>query len=278
MITLCLWLWGSQSGPPGRWDSFFKFDTEMVVRLADQIRKNLHVPHEIVVVTDRPADAFPSWMRHVDLVEHFGDMREMGGCWLRLKAFKPGMSDVLGKRVAWLDLDSVVTGDVTPIFDRPEPCVLYKSDSVSGQPWNGSLILFSPDDPANQRVWGEFDPKTCHAITREQKFRGTDQSWLAHIYGWGAPHWSWKDGVFYYNLGVGRRLPESARLIVFPGRNKPSDPGVRLRSPWLRELWPLPGESRPDVGPWPVRGPAPTKLKTLQDARRAARLAARATP
>ena len=32
-------LWGDKSGPPGRWDSFFKFDVEMVTRLADQLRR-----------------------------------------------------------------------------------------------------------------------------------------------------------------------------------------------------------------------------------------------
>lgn len=252
MLSVVLWLWGTGSGAPGKWDSVCTFDVEMVERMAAQVHANLRLPHEVVVVTDRPASAFSSQVRHVDLMEHFGDLRPMGGCWLRLKAFKPGMSAVLGRRVAWIDLDSVVAGDLTPLFRREDPVVLYRSDSVQGQPWNGSLILFSPDDPHNGRVWAEFDPATAHQVTRqaaEGKFRGTDQAWLAHVYGSGQPHWDWRDGVLYYGLHCGRTLPQHARLVTFPGRAKPTDHLVRLRSPWLADLWPEAGKML-DVRPW----------------------------
>ena len=154
--------------------------------------------------------------------------------------------------------------------------MLYKSDSVGASRGTVAhpVLARRSGEPA---CWGEFDPKTCHAITREQKFPWHRPELAgAHL---------WLERAALVMEGRGLLQPrrrtasaENARVVVMPGRNKPAtDPGVRLRSPWLRDLWPLPGEDRPDVGPWPVRGPikAGTRLKTLQDARRAARLAAR---
>lgn len=276
-ITVILWLWGTNSGPGHRWDSFFKFDADMLVRMADAIRRNLHIPHRIVAATDLPKSALPEWVEHLDIKEHFGDLRQLGGCWLRLKAFAPELRPLLGGRVAWIDLDAVVTGDLTPILNRPEDIVLYRSDSVAGQTWNGSMVLFSPEKC--HHVWNNYDPKAAHKLTRDQGFRGTDQSWLAYCYGPDTPHWTWQDGVYYYNLGVGRNLPPNAKLVLFPGRNKPNDPVVRYRSPWLRDLWPMAGE-RVSVPSWNIDGApvsAPAKRKrTMHDIRREHRLAAKA--
>lgn len=266
---MVLWLWGSRSGPSHKWDNFFLFDPSMLIRMAHAVRNNLRIPHRIVAITDLPKSVFPDWIEHVDLVEHFGDIRQLGGCWLRLKAFSPELKPVLGERVAWIDLDAVVTGDLTPLFDRPEDIVLYRSDSVTGQPWNGSLVLFSPE--RCRHVWQSYDPQAAHALTRERGYRGTDQAWLAYCYpDHATPHWTREDGVYYYNLGVGRILPPNARIVLFPGRNKPSDPVVRRRSPWLPELWPLAGEVA-DTPSWGVDGTQLKPLKrkrTLHDIRR----------
>ena len=99
------------------------------MRLAAQLRANLRLAHRLTVVTDLPAHAFCSELEHLDLATHFGELRRFGGCWLRLKCFAPELEPVLGPRWAWIDLDSLVVGAMDPLLDRPEPLVLYRSDS-----------------------------------------------------------------------------------------------------------------------------------------------------
>ncbi len=76
---------------------------------------------------------------------------------------------------------------------------------------------------------------------------------------------------------AGRYLPEHSRLFVFPGLAKPDSYKVRRVSPWIKALWPLPGDDEfdPTVTPWPVTPsvePAkPGRFKSLMKQRREAR-------
>ncbi len=108
------------------------------------------------------------------------------------------MEDILGDRCAWIDLDSVVTGDLTPLFDRPEPIVLYKSRSIPGQRWNGSVVLFSPAE--NHDIWTRLPVDRIPVLVNELRGglkggpRGTDQAWLHHCRDDDTPHWTDVDG------------------------------------------------------------------------------------
>lgn len=284
MLSVLLFLWSDISGPPGRYSAFFQFRTDDLLRLAAGIRANLKMPHRIIAVTDYPRHLFPSELEYLSIQECFGDLRPMGGCWLRLKCFKPGMSRVIGDRVAWVDLDSIITGTLDPLFDRPEPLVLYKSDSVTGQRWNGSVILFSPEQNAD--IWQRFDPATAAAKIREYRAaghsgpRGTDQAHLHMCRDEQTPHWTASDGILHWGMHRTRVLPEHARILTFPGSEKPDSPRVRQRTPWVAKYWPLPGEvdfngELPPVVPWPVTPSVPpagpgrfkTMLKQRQEAR-----------
>ena len=153
--NILLFLWSQASGPPGTFDGFYRFGPRDVMRLAAQIRANLRMPHRLTVVTDLPRHQFCAEIEHLDLVQHFGELRQFGGCWLRLKCFAPELEPVLGPRWAWIDLDCLVVGALDPLLDRPEPLVLYRSDSVIGQHWNGSFVL---GGSGSGDIWTKFDP------------------------------------------------------------------------------------------------------------------------
>ena len=140
MISIILWMWGFE-GPKGRYHGLYNYCPAMTNSLAAQIRRNVSIPHEIVVVSDFPADQFDPSIRYVSLQRHFGELRHMGGCYLRLKAFSAEMHDVLGPRCFWLDTDSVVVGSLDPLLCRKEPVVLLKLDTVPSTPFNGSCAL-----------------------------------------------------------------------------------------------------------------------------------------
>ncbi len=99
MLTVALWLWGKNSGPSHKWDSFFRFEPEMLVRMAEAVRRNLHLPHRILAITDLPRETIPEWIDHLSIQEHFGEERQLGGCWLRLKAFAPDLLQVSNTRL-----------------------------------------------------------------------------------------------------------------------------------------------------------------------------------
>ena len=288
MLSVILWLWSTRSGPPGKFADYFTFHPNDLCRMAAAVRANLKLPHRLIAITDYPRDLFPSEIEHVPLEEHFGDLRALGGCWLRLKCFSPELDSVLGPRCAWIDLDSIVTSDLTPLFDRPEPLVLYASRSIIGQNWNGSVILFSPAE--NRDIWSEFDAATSPQFVRDLRGgkkvgpRGTDQAWLHSRRGPQTPSWTSADGIIHWGVGGGSRvMPEHARLVTFPGVAKPSSAVVRRRSPWVKRFWPLPGDDgeRPDfpVVPWPVtptlEQPPPGRFRTLLKERQLARDARR---
>src|SRR5574343_35151 len=181
MLNMLIWLWGAE-GPPDKKADHFVFRPEDACRLAEGIRANLRMPHKITIVSDYPKHHYPSWTEYLSIQGHFGQLRALRGCWLRLKCFAPELSDVLGPRVAWVDADSIICGNLDPLFNRPEPLVLYRSRSIPGQRWNGSVSLFSPAE--NRDIWAEFDPERSPQFVRELRGgmkigpRGTDQAWL----------------------------------------------------------------------------------------------------
>ena len=282
MLNILIWLWGAE-GPPDKKADHFVFRPEDACRLAEAIRVNLRMEHKVTIISDYPRHRYPSWTEYLSIQEHFGSLRALRGCWLRLKCFAPEMAAILGPRVAWIDADSLITGSLDPLFDRSDPLVLYRSRSIPGQAWNGSVILFSPEQNAD--IWTEFDPARAPTLVQELRKglkigpRGTDQAWFHHMRGPDTPCWTAEDGILHYGKAAFRELPEHARLVTFPGLAKPDSIAVRRKSPWVKQHWPLPGEDVPpagfDVTPWPVTPSVaqakPGRFKSLLKQRQEAR-------
>jgi hypothetical protein len=279
VINVLLFLWG-YTGPKGKNAHFYDFAPNDVMRLGAQIRANLSVPHRLVVVTDYPRDLFPGDIDYLPLGEHFGEMRRFGGCWLRLKCFAPEMVPVIGPRWVWIDLDSVVTGPLDPLIDRSEPLVLFKSDSIVGQRWNGSFVLGG--SAGNEDIWQDFDPERSPDYIRSLREgrsggpRGTDQAWLHVKRDASTAHVSATDGVFHWAVRRFRSLPENARLVTFPGSTKMTDPRVQRVSPWLAQYYPVnggdPANGLPVVKPWAaVADVSGGRLRSIMKMRREAR-------
>lgn len=272
-LSIIFWLWGRE-GPSHRYSGLYDYTPEMVNRMAAQVRRTMTHDFEPVVVTDYPADLFDSSIRHVDLMQHFGELRGMGGCWLRLKAFSAGMHDILGPRCAYIDLDSVVVADVAPLFIRSEPLVLLELGSVPENRYNGSVALWSPRE--TDWIWSRFDPQKSPQEARSLSFKGTDQSFLNMVCDHAkTPTFGWKDGILHYTMHCSRKLPEHARIVTWPGRLKPDNPSVLRRAAWLAEH--LDAENPPSpthLVPWPADAQKPlrfvmqTHRPTMQDIRR----------
>lgn len=234
-LAAVLWLW---SDPSGRRAGLY--GPNDVCRVASSIRKNTTVPIEIVCITDYPAHEFPSDVRVIPL---WPDHRDLGGCYVRLKAFSPEMADIIGPRFIWLDIDCVITGNLDPVFSRKEDAVFWRSCTVSTLPMNGSMVLQTAG--ARAQVWASFKGAESARITRDLGMVGTDQAWMAHILGPNEAVWTARqDGVAAFRRDCRKWLPAHARIVFFPGKTKPTDRKTQLQYPWIKTymngdgIWP----------------------------------------
>lgn len=242
MLTVCTWLWGN------------KFGDDHVSRLFSSVDRNLREPHRNMLITERervivlPSNVERHAIKDVDLTQ-------VKGCFARLRMFDSGWQKNRGidDRLVCVDLDSVITGPLDPLFDRPEDFVIMQGGNASNPcPYNGALMMIRPG--ANEHLWTSF---SLEAASSETFFSfPDDQGWIAAraplAAGWrtGPEH-----GVYVYRKpgwpmktmtqpapGTGQPrffddmtddLPPGARLVTFINK----DPSRLGHLPWVQEHW-----------------------------------------
>lgn len=219
MLTVATWLWGT------------KYPLSHVEKLRAGVARHLKQPHRFVCITnnDVPFDRIP--IEDSDLLS-FRD-----GCYARLRMFDPEWQERHGiQRVVNLDLDVVVTGPLDELFSWPDPFMILHGGHFNPCPFNGSVMMI--ERGARPEIWTAFDISLAEKIaTSDGKWRGTDQTWIAHM----APDaagWSHRDGIYAFRKpgwpGGDDDLPMDARIVAFPGSKDPS----RLAGlKWVRENW-----------------------------------------
>lgn len=225
-LQIVFWKWEH----PTRLHILFDFTADVVNRRRQELARFLNIPHEVVCITDNP-NGLDSAIRAVPL---WSEGAALGGCWRRLRAFSPEMREIIGPRFAWIDLDSTILGPMDDILGRPEDAVFYRSDSIAGTPYNGSMILM--DAGAKAEVWNQFDPARAPAIVAAAGLKGTDQAWIAHVLGPDQPVWTKEDGVMHFTRDCIPDLPPQSRIVFFPGPQKMHMPNARRHAPWIAEL------------------------------------------
>lgn len=242
MITVVCWKWAAFPGYRS------KFEAEHVNVFARMIRRHYSGPHEIVCITDDAAGItevdriIPLWDDYADLPSPHdrGGRRRNPSCYRRLKMFEPGAAEWLGRRIVSIDLDVVVTNDLTPLFSRPEPFVAW-GDTNPTTHYNGGFLMFTAG--ARAELWSEFrqDPAAAIRLAQQRRQWGSDQGWISARLGPNEARFRRSDGVLSYRNDVrpaplSGRLPADARLVFFHGEHDPwGDEAQRL--PWVREHW-----------------------------------------
>ena len=189
-------------------------------------------PHRFVCFTDDAAGiedvALPLWDDYAAVPNPTGGGRP--SCYRRLKLFDPAMSEIIGPRFVMLDLDTVITGDLRPLWNRPEDVVMWKSPS-NEWPYNGAM--FMANTGARPKVWTDFDPVESPKLTTAAGFRGSDQAWLSYALGPNEAVWTQADGVVYYGkmMRPRDRLPKGSRIVFTTGGTAP----WTLKHRWVRD-------------------------------------------
>lgn len=218
MLTVAAWLWGK------------KYPVSHVEKLQRGIARHLKQKHRFVCITNRdvPCERIP--------VEDQKLFSVRDGCYVRLRMFDPEWQARHGiERIVCLDLDVVITGRLDPLFDRPEPFVILKGGHYNPCPFNGSVQMITRG--ARPEIWSRFGvPEAESAAMIRGKWRGSDQTWIAHVAP-DAPGWTFKDGIYGFKKPgwpKDNQLPADARIVAFPGSKDPSKLGEYR---WIKENW-----------------------------------------
>lgn len=232
-LTVCCFKWGTQ------------FNGMHVNVLANMVRRWCRLPYEFVCITDSAIGIRPG-IRTIPLWPDLGDLPSPAGvrfpsCYRRLKLFSPEAGELVGKRIVCLDLDTVITGDVTPLWDRPEDFVIWgnywcREQGRKGikQRFNGSMFLLRAGTRTS--AWTEFRPDKSPSLATRRGHRGSDQGWLSYHLGDEAT-WGRADGVYSWRIDIepnSCQLPADARIVFWHGK---TDPWDRLNVPWVKEHW-----------------------------------------
>jgi hypothetical protein len=235
VLTVCCFKWK----PPIRDARYTGFGPAAVVTLRNMVRRHYPKPHRFVCLTDdnsglEDVEALPLWTDYAGIPSPHGGQNP--SCYRRLKLFDPAIRDVLGERFVSIDLDAVIVGDLTPIFDRREDFLMWgETDPRSF--YNGSLMMQTAG--ARPQVWRDFHPQISPGEALRAGRFGSDQGWISYKLGPGEATWGRKDGVYSYRVHIqpmGGYLPKDARITFWHGRVKPWD-AAGQRVPWVRQFY-----------------------------------------
>ena len=204
------WTWGS------------KYPRHYIERLAASVSRNLAQDHRFMVFRPLEVDEY---------------LTAIPGCFARLRMFDPMWQMVHGirpgDRLVCMDLDLIVTGQIDPLFDRPDDfCILQGINAANPCRCNGSLWMlragYRPD------VWGDFSLETVKSVPYYDF--PDDEGWFEHkIPNAGA--WGPRDGVYAFKKPGwprGEEKPPHARVVAFPGWR---DPSMFEHLEWVRNHW-----------------------------------------
>jgi hypothetical protein len=224
MLAICTWLWGD------------KYSVVDVAKLKRGIERHLTEQHRFLVMTERERDwRPPPYMeRHAikdpELLAH-------KGCFARLRMFDYGwqINRGIDDRLVCMDLDTVITGQLDVLFNRPETfAILGGGNSVNPCPFNGSLMMLRPGH--HGELWSDFSIEKARKI-KFYEFPD-DQGWIAHKMP-NAAIWPCgrKSGIYAFQKPgwpMNNELPQNARMVVFPGARQPRD---FMHLKWIRNNW-----------------------------------------
>ncbi len=204
------------------------------------INRHYQRPHRLTCITDDPAGIDPT-IRIIPLWDTFSQIQNPYGahapsCYRRLRLFAPDACDLIGPRFVCIDLDTVIVGDVRPLWDRSEDIVLYDDPLYHGKQYCGSMLMMTAG--ARPQVWNDFDPNASPRLAMAAGRRGSDQAWISYKIP-GEATWGPQDGVYSYRrhiLPKGGVLPPDARLTMWHGDHDPWDPAAQ-QLPWVTDNW-----------------------------------------
>lgn len=231
--SVVCWRWKPQPG----YRSFYGPAT--VNTLKAMVRRHYPHPHRFICVTDEwkgidpDVEIRPAWNDFARVPSPHGGRNP--SCYRRLRLYHPDAAQWFGNRYVSLDLDVVITGDLTPLWHRPEDVVYWgDTNPMKGSHYNGSMQLVRAG--SRPQLWTDFEPAVSPKKSKANQCWGSDQGWISYRLGPGEAKWTKADGVYSLrnHLQNTSELPPNATVVVFHGAIDPWSPQAN-RWPWIRQ-------------------------------------------
>lgn len=216
-----------------------RFGVADVTRLRRGVRRHSH-DAEFVVLTDVRNVMFRNaWT--VPLAT------DLPGWWAKMELFRPGVFGE-GRRVFYLDLDTVIVGDLSELlsYDGPMACL---SDFYGPTNAASGVLAFPAELGVAREIWDDFSRDPVDVVRRHpRRMDHYLRRFLDRHDGRGAPADRLQDlypgQLASYKADLrGRRppyreiaIPDGARAVCFHGRPEPRDldPDDPVRKEWER--------------------------------------------
>lgn len=223
------WLWGD------------KYPAHYANKLFASLHRNMSEPFRFILNTNQQNLAFN---RTLNFETWPIDPRDFEllytpGCFARLRMFDAQWQKERfispGDRIVNIDLDAVVTGNLSTQFARADDFIILQDVNTTNPcPYNGSIWLFHAGE--RHDVWSDFSLTAYKE--RDVPFHAfpDDQGWLWHKF---PKADKFTGGLGFYAFKKrgwpsGDDLPQGARLVAFPGWR---DPSKFTHIPWVKDNW-----------------------------------------
>lgn len=235
MIAVCCFQWNN---------GFRAYLPEYVNVLARSVRRHLPIDHRFYCITDE-TEGFGKDVTLVPLPREARALAEMPSpmgrkfpsSFRRLWLFSQEAA-ALGERIFLLDIDCVITGDLSPLFDPKDDFVGWRPNFIwgNGDRIGGGTWLLRAGTRTS--LWERMLSDPAHWImkARRANYAGSDQAIMSYLLK-GCAVWP-KDSGIYQAQDMKRthkyKLPSDARIVHFNGAQKP----WQMRNiPWVKEHW-----------------------------------------
>lgn len=221
----------------------YPYTIEYVMRLEAMARRWIRRPFTFICLTDRVRDVLGESIKRNQNV--FAAPLTVGkhpadGYWGKVQLFAAARG--FPGRVLYLDLDSLIVGELETVIDYPAPLALIADPPYAGKGtidrygraivrrFNSSVMAFDPHDPANLAIASSWTPAVCDRLS-------TDQDWIAEQ----RPDAAAMPEEWFprFSLTAGERektgaWPADARVVLV---KKPKNHEAARRYPWFGEAW-----------------------------------------
>lgn len=253
MLRVVCWKWKKHKKENFRYRE--EYTSKHVNIFANMIHRNLHIPHEVVCITDNPVGID----KNIRCVPIWDDLAKFGMCYRRLKIFSEEMADIIGPRFVSMDLDCVILNDITDILNCNDDFKIWMPKN-SATPYCGSMFMMNAG--AKRDIWEDFSQdqlilmrntggwgggvkkRFIHKQAYDAGFKtGSDQAWISYKLYPHANTWTQEDGVFnfseslYRKYRTGNKNIKNAKIVFFPGKHDPSHEKLYPEHPWIKKHW-----------------------------------------
>ena len=213
----------------------------------NMVKRNLKIPFKYYCITDDWTDSNQKdWLNpEIQVLDLWPWHRELGGCFHRLFQYSYEFKeDYIDGKIVSMDLDMIITGDITPLLDRNEDFVYYRMKGPDGTGWRMNCGMYMLKTGSRVPYYEAFnkDPKKAMQV---RVGPGTDQGWMNFCIqqaGQQEAHWTQcEDGIYDMRQDIIEKglteLPEDCRILMWPGPRDPSQPQWKEKYKFIEKYY-----------------------------------------